>query len=239
MRKKFMIVGLLLLCISAIPLFQMARELIINENIKNKYTIEHAYTLENGIGLTVDVQNLEVNGKRIEIVEEPTGKKASLTSFDEQEGVKAGDVVKLHLLVDGKEISKADEIWLSNRERGGRYYSWLDILKVNEKTAIVQRLTDDDTVMEKRKWKIIWIDEQGSIKEEKIAYDKRGDNPLAVRLIGFSGTSLMDMGYKSDILHVYPSIFFPILYPFGTGIVGILLCVTALFIRKSSVNYTG
>lgn len=238
MREKLMIMGLLLLCVSAIPLFQMVREMIISENINNQYTIDHAYTLENGIGLTVDVQKLEVNGKTIEIVEEPTGKKASLTFFDEQEGVKAGDVVKLQLLVDGKEISNTDEIWLSNRESVSRYYSWLDILKVNEKIAIVQRLTDDDTAMERRQWKIIWIDEQGNIKEEKIAYQERGDHPLAVRVIGFSGTSLMSMGYKSDILHVYPSIFFPILYPFGTGIVGVLLGVISLFIRKSSVNYT-
>ncbi len=201
----------------------MAREVVTEAKINILYTVEHVYE-EQGFPSIIDVQKTEVNGKQIELVEEPTGKKASLTAWDKEEGVEAGEVVKLHILVDGEEVTTADEIWLSNRQRGSRYFSWLDIVTVNDDIAIIQRLTDDDH-MGDRKWKIIWLYENGKFEEEVITYEARGENPLAVKLIDVSGTSLMSMGYYSDLLKGYPSIPYPFLYPFGTGFVGLMLCV--------------
>ncbi|MFJ7737657.1 hypothetical protein ACIQ2D_15185 [Lysinibacillus sp. NPDC097287] len=235
MRKNVCIFGLILFMISVIPLLLMVREVVTSWTIDLRYTIEQAYT-EQGFPTTINVQEIDINGRLIEIVEEPTGKKASLTSWDSDEGVEAGDIVKIHLLVDGQDVTQADEIWLSNREKGGSYFSWLDILTVNDKIAIVQRLTDDDAAMDDRRWKIIWIDEKGKITEDEISYQERGDNPLAVQLIKVSGTSLVAMGYYSDILMGYPSIFFPVLYPVGTGLVGIALCSMAFRRRKKHLK---
>lgn len=235
MRKSFWIIGLVLFVISAIPLFQMAREEVTDWNLSTRYQVDHA-DREQGFPITIDAQKIEVKGHLIEIVEEQTGEKGSLTLWDKDEGVEAGDIVKLHLFVDGKEVTKADEIWLSNRDRGSRYYSWLDILTVNEKVAIVQRLTDDDQPMDDRRWKIIWIEEQGNITEEEVSYQNRQENPLAVRLINVSGTSLMGMGYYSDVLQGYPSLFFPIIYPVVTGLIGILLCAIAYLRRKGYMD---
>ncbi|MGE7693923.1 hypothetical protein ACQKNC_07360 [Lysinibacillus sp. NPDC094177] len=228
LKGNIFFIGLFLLVISSIPLFYMAREVYIEWKIDSKYSIKQVYE-EQGLPTTIDHQDIEVNGRHIEIKEEPTGKKASLTFWDEEAGVEAGDIVKLHLFVDNKEVTTADEIWLSNRNQSSRYFSWLDILTVNEKIAIVQRLTDDDTNMDDRTWKIIWIDEKGKVKEDTISYQSRKENPLAVRLIGYSGTDLMMMGYYSDILTVYPTFLFPLMFPFGSVIMGILLCIIALF----------
>lgn len=235
MRKKLLITVLILLVISAIPLFQMIREELTDWYLNTRYKIEQTY-IEQGFPTTIDVQEIEINGRIIEIVEEQTGKKGNLTLWDREEQVEAGDIVKLHLLVDGKEISQADEIWLSNRDRGSRYFSWLDILTVNQKIAIVQRLTDDDEAMKNRRWKIIWIDEQGDITEEKVSYEKRNENLLAVRLINEADASLMSMGYYSDITKGYPSFLFPLIFPFGTALIGILLCIIAVLTRKTSLN---
>lgn len=233
MKKKLLIIGLILLVISVKPLFQMVREVVTDWKLNNRFKIENAYT-EQGFPAIINVQKIKVKGHLIEIVEEQTGKKGSLTFLDKEEGVEAGDIVKLHLLVDGKEVTQADEIWLSNRERGSRYFSWLDILTVNDKVAIVQRLTDDDEAMENWKWKIIWIDEHGGITEDKISYQGRNKNPLAVRLINDSYTSLSSIGYYSDITKGYPSIFFPLIYPIGTGLTGLLLCIIAFIQRKET-----
>lgn len=232
MRKKLIMIGLLLFVISAIPLFLMIREEVTNWRLDFRYTIEQAYA--QGFLSNNNVQEIVLNGHLIEIVEEQTGKKGALSFWDRNEGVEAGDLVKLHLLIDGKEVTKADEISLSNRDRGSRYFSWLDILTVNENIAIVQRLSDDDEEMEDRRWKIIWIDEKGKITEEQVSYQERSENPLAVRLINFSGTSLMGMGYYSDILMTYPTIFFPLMFPWGTGLVSILLFIIASLQRKKS-----
>ncbi|RDU37909.1 hypothetical protein DRW41_08855 [Neobacillus piezotolerans] len=233
MRKILMLIGLLLIVGSAWPMFQMAREEVINSKITKQYKIDFV-NYEQGFPRPIDTQEIEVNGRSIKIVEELTGKKAPLTHWDLEEGVPAGDIVKLHLLVDGNEVTNADEIWLSNRDKGGRYYSWLEVLKVNDKTAIVQRLTDDDAPMDDRRWKIIWIDDK--ITEERVSYLTRAENPLGVRLINASGTSQMAMGYQSDILQMYPTLFFPILYPYVTTLLGILLCIIAFFIRKKAVE---
>ena len=106
-----------------------------------------------------------------------------------------------------------------------------DILTVKDRKTgekeinIVQRLTDDSQPMEKRKWKIITIAHDGSIEEKVLSYAQRSDNHLGVKLIEFSGTSLMGMGFYSDITKSYPSLFFPLIYPFLTGVVGIFLLI--------------
>ncbi|WP_397539071.1 hypothetical protein [Rummeliibacillus pycnus] len=231
-RRSIFIIGLILFAVSALPLFYMVREVLTKWMIDSQYSINHAYKDDQGFSTIIDAQNIEVNGLNIRIVEEPTGKKGSLTPWDKEEGVEAGDIVKLHLFVEGKEVTPANEIWLSNRKRGSRYFSWLDILTVNKKIAIVQRLTDDDTPMEDRRWKIIWIEKNGKITEEHISYKQRGENPIAVRLINASGTDRMMMGYYSDILTFYPTIFFPFMYPIGTGIAGFVICLIFLIQRR-------
>lgn len=231
LKRTLYTVGIILLLISAIPLFYIFREVIIGYKLDNQYSIEHVDEKQGFPGV-IDKQKIKVNGRDIEISEEATGKKASLTFWDKESGVEAGDIVKIHLKVDGQEVSKADEIWLSNRDLGSRYYSWLDILRVNDKVAIVQRLTDDDTHKEDSKWKIIWIEENGKITEEQVSYPSRGNNPLAVKLINYSGTAQTPMGYYSEVLSGYPTIFFPLLYPIGTGLLGIILCIGAFLQRK-------
>lgn len=79
--------------------------------------------------------------------------------------------------------------------------------------------------METRKWKIITIAQNGEVDEEVLSYAQRSINHLGVKLIEFSGTSLMGMGYYSDVTKAYPSIFFPLLFPFLTGIAGLLLLI--------------
>lgn len=226
MRRILALISILLIVLSAIPIYQMGREIITEQQITSQYDITHSY-FEQGFPTTINTNSIDINGTRIEIREEATDKKASLTPWDEEEGVEAGDIVKIQFLVDGQPVSTADEIWLSNRNRGSRYFSWVDVLTVNEKIAIVQRLTDNDTLMDDRRWKIIWIDENGNMEEEHISYKNRSDNPLAVEVISSSGTELMQMGFYSDILKGYPSIIFPIFYPIITVLLGILLGITS------------
>ncbi|MNO54313.1 hypothetical protein D3C76_447800 [compost metagenome] len=154
-----------------------------------------------------------------------------MTLWDKEENVPPGDIVKVQFLLNDQKISTPDEIWLSNRERGSRYFSWIDILTVKDRKtgekeiSIVQRLTDDSQPMEKRKWKIITISQDGTIEEKVMSSAQRSNNHLGVKLIEFSGTSLMGMGFYSDITKSYPSIFFPLIYPLLTGVVGIFLLI--------------
>ncbi|MGM9950699.1 MAG: hypothetical protein ACI33P_11255 [Lysinibacillus sp.] len=244
MKHPFTLFGILFILLSVVPLFLMAREVYIKESINERYEISHIY-MGQGFPSTIDTQKIEVNGFTIEIREEPTGKKAPQTWWDAEENVEGGDIARIQLVVDDKEVSNADEIWLSNRERGSRYWSWLDVLLVKDKKTdkenirIVQRLSDDDAMQEDYRWKIISIAEDGDITEEEIKYQTRSENPLAVRLIQYSGTSLISMGYYSDLLHYYPSLFYPILYPFGTAATGVLLLLLGVLLQRRKKRRIG
>src|SRR5699024_1091501 len=130
---------------------------------------------------------------------------------------------------------------LSKRNRGSRYFSWLDILSVKDYATgkthikIVQRLTDDDE-MDDREWKIITINDYGDVKEEKVSYETRSEHPLNVKLINFSDTSLMSLGYYSDIMQGYPSLIFPVLYPFVTGLFGLIGTLIAFVKMRGKFN---
>ncbi|MFS0861955.1 hypothetical protein [Fredinandcohnia sp. 179-A 10B2 NHS] len=224
--------SLILVLISITPLFQIAREMVVGQGILDRYEIHHAYKDDQGWEDIVDTQELHIQNVMIEIIEVPTGKKAPLTPWDEDENVPPGDIVDVHILVNGEEITEPAEIWLSNRARGSRYFSWLDVVTVKDRETdktqinIIQRLTDDDQPMEDRKWKIISISENGEkMTEEILTYKDRSENKLGVRLVNFTNTGLMSMGYYSDITHGYPSLFFPFLYPMLTCVVGIVLLI--------------
>src|SRR5699024_11529295 len=100
-----------------------------------------------------------INDMDIKIIEEKTSKKAPLTSWDQDENVPPGDIVKIHLLLNDIEISEPDEIWLSNRHRGSRYFSWLDIIVVSDRLSgdnqnnIVHSFSSYIDAMESHDWK--------------------------------------------------------------------------------------
>src|SRR5690625_3356798 len=144
-----------------VPLFNIIRDYWIEYKINERYEIHHAYRDNQEFAGVVDVSELKVGDMNIKIIEEKTGKKAPLTPWDQDENVPPGDVVKIHLLLNDEEITNLDKIWLSNRHKGSRYFSWLDIIVVTNRLIgeiqinIVQSLTNDNHPEEGREWKII------------------------------------------------------------------------------------
>ncbi|MGG2094953.1 hypothetical protein AB1283_20665 [Bacillus sp. S13(2024)] len=234
--RYYFIFSLILLALSCIPMFHMLRELWIETKMENTYEIHEAYIGKDGFENSLDVQELNVNGINLRIEEEKTNKLAPLTSFDAEENVPPGEIVKIHLFINNKEVSTPDEIWLSNRPRGGRYFSWLDVLNVKNKITgeqqvyFVQRLTGDEDPIEEQKWKIIGINQNGTYFEERFTYVERSNHALGVELINFSYTGLMSMGHHSNITKAYPSIFFPIIYPILTCLLGVILLIIAIIL---------
>ena len=233
------IISFLLLILSFGPMFDIIRENIIDMKLKSRYVINHAYTDEYGFKSIVDVNELIIGENKITIHEEETVLKGSHTLWDKDEGVPPGDIVKVHFYLNGKEISTPDEMWLSNRQRGSRYFSWIDIITVNDRFTgenqikIIQRLTDDDQ-MDAREWKIITITSDGNVSEEKMTYTKRSENALGVKMINFTNTGLMSMGYQTDILQGFPNLIFPLIYPIFTSIVGVILLIISIKLYRKN-----
>ncbi|PGS50970.1 hypothetical protein [Bacillus sp. AFS041924] len=251
MNRKFLAIsGVLLMLLSILPAFNIVRELWIDHTLVNRYEIEDAL-------LDVDnehdhhfVPEFTLNNQTITFKEERTGKIAPRTHWDKTEHVKGGEIVKLHILINHQEVTNPNKIWLSNYDRGLRYFYWVGVAVVKDlksKTSeikIVQRLTGDNEEVSNSKWKVITIHQDNRITEEKFSYKHRGKYALDVGVINFTNTnnSFKQLSYHSDILKGdgYPSligfIFFPLIYPFGTLLYSIVALIIALFMRRKGNN---
>lgn len=248
--KLLTITGSLLFLLSIVPTFNIFRELWIDHMLVNRYEIEDAL-------LDVDnehdhkfVPEFTLDNQTITFKEEKTGKIAPRTHWDKTEHVKGGEIVKLHIFVNHQEVTKPNEIWLSNYDRGLRYFYWVGVAVVKDHDSkssvikIVQRLTGDNEKVSNSEWKVITIHKDNRIMEEKFSYKNRGKHALDVGVINFTNTntSFTQLSYYSDILKGdgYPSligfIFFPLIYPFGTLLYSIVALIIALFMRRKSNN---
>ncbi|MED4462233.1 hypothetical protein [Metabacillus fastidiosus] len=228
----------LLLGISFSPMFSIIREFWIDKKVTVRYEIHQVYQ-EYGSESHLDVQELMIDNKNIKIEEEQTGRKAPSTYWEETENIEPGDIVKLHFFLNDKEISTSDEIWLSNKDEGSSYFSWLGIFNVYDRKTgekqikIIQRLTEITMInesMEGIKWKIISIREDGKVNEKILSYPHRSDDPLAVQLINYATISPMGIGYYSDITKGYVTYFFPLFYPVFTTLFGLILLIIVLIL---------
>ena len=106
-----------------------------------------------------------------------------------------------------------------------RYHGYFGLLAIEEKGSesliLVQRLLGNhatDLV-----WRILTIKSNGQVDENQFSYEQRSDVPQRVDYINLTNTSPFSLGYKSNILKGWPSLFFPLLYPYVTASIGFIL----------------
>lgn len=79
-------------------------------------------------------------------------------------------------------------------------------------------------------YRIIKVDPSGPISEERFRFSERTFpfyRSMAVNLV-----SEKDVGVYSGVLSAWPSLLYPVLYPFGTAIVGVILVIIWLATKR-------
>jgi hypothetical protein len=108
-----------------------------------------------------------------------------------------------------------------------RYHGYFGLLTVEEKGSesliFVQRLSGSNPT--DLVWRILTISPNGQVHENQFSYEQRSDVPKRVDYINLTNTSPFSLGYKSNILKGWPSLIFPLLYPFVTASIGFILIV--------------
>lgn len=125
-----------------------------------------------------------------------------------------------------------------------RYHGYFGVLitedQEDEKLILIQRVSGIDFVQEKDlAWRTLTIEEDGHVQEDYFTYDERAKIPKRVDYINTTMTSPFALGYKSEILQGWPSVFFPLLYPIVSGVIGFVLIILGginVLRRKSSAN---
>lgn len=252
LRRKGIIlftIGLVLISVSFYPLFLMIRETVLESYINSRYEVKKVFDYnvdDPRQPMRILDHPIELEGNTIQVLTYDTNVVAPKTRFDKE----PKHIMNIIIKINGKEESFPTEAWLSPSDKeDSRFLSWLNILKIEDnrsrsvKIAIVQRLTGEyisgesyNKYVEAQKWRVLYIDKNKKISREVFSYPERGNHLLGVKLVQLSSQSSSFIGYKSDISYYLPSYYFPLVYPTGTSIVGMILLIIGIFRLRGSSN---
>ncbi|TYP78225.1 hypothetical protein [Paenibacillus methanolicus] len=111
-----------------------------------------------------------------------------------------------------------------NRYHG--YYGMLLVREEGEERLVLVQRADGvgfNFKPETLAWRMLSVDRRGAVTEQRVAYGEWKDQPELANYVNQSNATPVSVGYRSGILQVWPSLFFPILYPFASGGGGLLM----------------
>ncbi|WP_042169423.1 hypothetical protein [Paenibacillus gorillae] len=195
------ILGMMISLATVNPLYLMYQEKQIQRSLDHQYEITHKDLINN---------QLEFNNNIMEIIEEPSG-----------------NVVNLQVILNGEPLAGPIAAQLSNDNVTYTKGVWVNTFAVRE-TGNSNR--QDDllaivTMPELNKWNIYYVNHLKQIEVKHMDAGNKSNDPLDIRLIKYSGASLM--GYKSDILYASANPF-ALVIPVVIFIFGILLTAAGL-----------
>jgi len=234
MQRNF-IIGMILMIISAYPLFLIVQENVLDSYVNSRYEIKELIDIRNMRHRVVTQVSNDLaspiiwRNNTVEVITKDTGRDAP-TSNNQNKRIK-----QIIIKINGMEESFPTDALLPTKiTKDSDFLSWLNILEIKdkksnkEKLAIVQRLVNDwnNRDVEHQKWRILYVDEDMQVTEETFSYIDRGKHLPGLKLVLVSSESTTRLGYKSDIAYTLPSILFPLIYPTGTFLIGIVVLIT-------------
>ncbi|MEG0261019.1 MAG: hypothetical protein RR651_14210 [Lysinibacillus sp.] len=248
MKKRLVIflVGAIMLVISLPTSTKMVMELIHNQKMSLHYNI----TNESG-GFPPSESTYNFKDHTVEIEETIKDVEGYLDPWQNKMAI--GD---LSLILDGVEIDTLKDYPIRVLEEGlNRYYGeiayfTLEDKKVNETQFIIllkktreleKEMPNGDIVgwvpPEKLKYTQYTLDEGGNLKNKNFSFSER--DALQTELLNAGAVGPYRIGYYTDAWETYPSIFFPLIFPFLTLIVGFLLVIAVfLSVLKKYIKHT-
>jgi hypothetical protein len=143
---------------------------------------------------------------------------------------KAQSVV--HILINGKDYTYPVKIPVRLYSiDDNRYWGYLGfgILDAGHRKqfAIIQRVADG-FLNDNLKWRIIRIGYNGAVQTETFSYPERSHPLYRTMLIDATDVTNSPAGFYSDVLTVYPTYWYPLVYPLGMFVIGVILTVFGL-----------
>ena len=214
-------VGVLLLAVSAPMLYAHYREYALAEKARNQYAIQRIPIEPDGF--TGEAYVFDFRGNRIELRDEFTK-----PTEERRHG-------PIRITVNGRDHSiAADAVIRPAYRDSNRYHGYLALAELTDRKtgtvrlAIVQRIdghTDNSpSPMEELRWRVLLVSEDGTVEEETFAYGEHTHPLYRTRLANFA--TPMSFGYESNVLNVWLSLFYPILYPYVTALAGMTLLLS-------------
>jgi hypothetical protein len=203
-----LIAGAVLLAWSARPLFLIARELLIRHQLAGEF--EWVPTQVSNIDMAL---REDLGGHHVELQDD-----VPLTS--EASARVEGPV---RILVDGRDYSTREIARIRPAYSDpNRYLGSVTLARLLDKRASRPYLVVAQS-LRGNKYRVLWIDADGKVTEDVFGRDEICARPVRAMIVRHVTPS--PIGFCSDILQVWPSLVFPILYPFVSGFAGLVLVV--------------
>lgn len=216
-KNLYLILGFVLILLSAYPYFLIWQEGHIESNVNETYSIT---------SVKAPTNQFVLNQNKVEIIEE-----------------KRGDLSNLKIKVNDQIIGSTENAKLINSPMD-LYFGWIGFIEEKDKmtgkteTVIVQRVHPYDGDLPpiqqniNKKWNVYHIDEKKQIRTDHVTLSNRKtQDPVIIKEILVGGTNLGGMGYKSDLRYIFPTIFFPVIFPYVFFWLGLLIISFSLLNR--------
>ena len=188
----------------------MGREVAIGSKVNARYAVERLISPERG---------MEGGGLRGEI----GGHAVSLEDdqpFNENGDLRVDGTVRI--LVDGRDYSNpaVAKIRLTSRD-ANRYWGFVYLMRLVDHQEGAEQLVVAQSLGRGR-YRTLSVAADGRVLEDQFDYDGRCQPPVRAVLIRYVVPH--PSGFCSDLMQVWPSIVYPVLYPWGSGALG-LACI--------------
>jgi hypothetical protein len=218
--KALLIPGVALLILSAKPLALMGREFAVGSAVNSRYSVER-------------ITGPAREGSR-DAVRATIG--THTVALEDDQPVQGGgpDVRvdgPVRIKIDGKDYSHPAlaTIRLSERD-AGRYWGYVYLMRLVGRQERTQQLVVAQNIG-RYQFRTVSLSIDGRVVEDRFDYEARCSPPVRALLI--RTVVPHPSGFCSDVMAVGPSYFYPLLYPWISGIVGVVFVMLGLVRRTT------
>jgi len=219
--RDILISGLLLTIASAPPLILMAREVVISAAVNARYSIEIIRASENTMAGAL---RAEIGSHRVELVDD----KPFAVHQPFQADQDLSERGQVRVLIDGRVHSTVPATIRLMKQDDNRYWGFVHLFKLGEipgpeRLVVAQNLGGT-------RYRTTSVFSDGRIVDDEFTYNSRCTPPVRALLI--RSVVSHPSGFCSDVASVLPTLWYPLLYPFASGLVG-FVCIVIGVKRRS------
>ena len=208
--KILLLAGAVLVAVSVPPIALVAREIWIGSQLADRYVV---------LGGAI---RGEIHGHVVALEDDQP--------FNETGGVQDGQV---RILVDGRDYSSpASAIIRLSRRDSSRYWGYVYLMRVTDRQTHEESLIAAQS-LGVQGFRTVSVSADGRVLEDRFGYASRCDPPTRALFIRWVVPH--PIGYCSDVMTMWPGIFYPLLYPFASAALG-LGCLAAALVRRAKAR---
>jgi hypothetical protein len=227
LRRSWLLwMGAFLLVVSAYPMALMTREVITGDSVRARYRFKRIY----------ESQSATVGRHQVAVVDNAP------KSSDASERIRGAG----QILVDNRVYAIVNDVEIRpSFTDANRYHGFVALVRFENviggdaHVAVVVNAGLDPMAprrpnggydFEYLRFRVIMVDSEGRVSDETFFRKDRGSPPLRAALARF--VSPTPMGYYSDLMMVWPSVVYPVAFPWTSGVVGTICLLLAVRMRR-------